>query len=225
VSGLPRPYAQMDRVDVLRVLANLLDERDLLVTIPSARRHLREINRSARESPDGTEPAHNMFAPVILGSVSSTALGLALALPHRRIVSLDTDGSLLMNSGILATMGNERAPNLTVVVLDNEVYESIGPHRSHTAGQTDLARMAEGAGCINCCTVHDPDSVAERVGKALVDGEFGFVVTKIRPGGLPAEWREPRLSGDTDGIEDKYRFIRYVESLEEGIAVHDVRFW
>lgn len=212
--------AAMTRVDVLDTLARLLDEEDLLVTIPSARRHFREIKRSII----GTEPPHNTFAPVVLGSISSTAFGLALAMPHRRIVALDTDGSVLMNTGILATLGNERPPNLTVIVLDNEVYESIGLHPTHTAGFTDLARMAKGAGCLNCSTVFDVDSVADRVGKALDDGEFGFVVTKIAPGRLPPEWSKPRLPGDTDGVEDKYRLIRHIQALE-GIAIHDVRFW
>jgi len=210
----------MTRVDVLDVLARLLDEEDLLVTIPSARRHFREITRSII----GADPPHNTFAPVVLGSVSSTAFGLALAMPHRRIVALDTDGSILMNTGILATLGNERPPNLTVIVLDNEVYESIGLHPTHTAGVTDLARMAMGAGCLNCSTVFDIDTVAVDVGKALDDGEFGFVVTKIAPGGMPPEWSKPRLPGDTDGVEDKYRLIRHIQALE-GVAIHDVRFW
>ena len=212
--------AGMTRVDVLDTLARLLDEEDLLVTIPSARRHFREVTRSII----GTEPPHNTFAPVVLGSISSTAFGLALAMPHRRIVALDTDGSVLMNTGILATLANERPPNLTVIVLDNEVYESIGLHPTHTAGLTDLAQMAKGAGCLNCSTVFDVEQVADRVGKALDDGEFGFIVTKIAPGGMPPEWSKSRLPGDTDGVEDKYRLIRHIQALE-GVAIHDVRFW
>ncbi len=212
--------AAITRMDVLNVLSPLLDGSDLLVTIPSARRHFREITRGII----GAEPPHNTFAPVILGSISSTALGLALALPGRRIVALDTDGSLLMNTGILATLGNERPTNLTVVVLDNEVYESIGMHPTHTAGNTDLAAMAAGAGCINCSTVTDAASLEDRVAGALEDGAFGLVVAKIRPGGMPAEWSLPRLAGDTDGVEDKYRFLRHIEALE-GITTHDVRFW
>jgi phosphonopyruvate decarboxylase len=43
-----------------------------------------------------------------LGSVSSTALGLAVALPHRRIVALESDGSMLLNTGIMCILGAER---------------------------------------------------------------------------------------------------------------------
>ena len=41
-----------------------------------------------------------------LGCVTPQAFGLAVGLPHRRIVSLDTDGGLLFNLGSLATLGN-----------------------------------------------------------------------------------------------------------------------
>src|SRR5262249_62348364 len=43
-----------------------------------------------------------------LGCVTPQAFGLAVGLPHRRIVSLDTDGGLLFNLGILATLANEQ---------------------------------------------------------------------------------------------------------------------
>src|SRR5437667_12695656 len=38
-----------------------------------------------------------------MGLASSTGLGLALSLPHQKIVVLDGDGSLLMNLGTLST--------------------------------------------------------------------------------------------------------------------------
>ena len=82
-----------------------------------------------------------------LGCVTPEALGLAIGLPHRRVISLDTDGGLLFNLGILATLGNEQPPNLLVVVWDNECYQSIGGPPTHTAsGRVDLAAIARGAG-------------------------------------------------------------------------------
>ncbi len=53
-----------------------------------------------------------------LGCVTPEAFGLAAGLPHRRIVSLDTDGGMMFNLGILATLGNEQPKNLFVVVVD-----------------------------------------------------------------------------------------------------------
>jgi thiamine pyrophosphate-dependent acetolactate synthase large subunit-like protein len=158
----------------------------------------------------------NTFSPPILGSHSSTALGLAIALPHRRIVALDTDGSILMNTGIMCTIGNERPENLTVIIFDNEIYESIGSPPTHTSKNTDLAKMAEGAGCLNCVTVDDVDAFTKEADRLLNDNEMGFMVAKI--GGGVHEWPAEKRR-QTDGVEDKYRFIRYVEKLE-GIVIH-----
>jgi sulfopyruvate decarboxylase subunit beta len=203
----------MRRIDCVEVLGRLLTPEDLV------------INRVGPLSddwwnhrPGGADMA---FAPVILGSVTPTALGLAIALPHRRVAAFDTDGSILMNTGILATLGNERPPNLSVFVFDNEVYESIGSPRTLTAGTTDLARMAEGAGCVNCVTVTDVDEFEKHAVAMLCDDEMGFLVAKIEPGYHPWPWVHRK---ETDGIEDKYRFMRHVERLE-GTTVHDVRFW
>jgi len=43
-----------------------------------------------------------------LGLASSVGLGLALALPHRKVIVFDGDGSLLLNLGSLATIANLR---------------------------------------------------------------------------------------------------------------------
>src|SRR3979490_1833660 len=51
-----------------------------------------------------------------LGCVTPQAFGLAVGLPHRRIISLDTDGGLMFNHGILLPLGDEQPKNLLVVV-------------------------------------------------------------------------------------------------------------
>lgn len=198
----------MQRIDVVRALAPLVTTDDLVVCGLGAL-----WDDWWNHRPGG---ADNTFFPVILGSISSTALGLAIALPHRRIVALDTDGSLLMNAGILCTLGSERPGNLTVIVFDNGIYECIGGPPTLTSKNTDLARMAEGAGCINCGTVRDVAAFGEQVRPLLTDDQFGLIVAKIQPGvhPWPTEKRRP-----TDGVEDKYRFMRYVEKLE-GIVTH-----
>ena len=126
-----------------------------------------------------------------------------------------------MNTGILATLGNQRPRNLSVFIFDNEVYESIGSPPTHTAGNTDLAAMAEGAGCINCVTVSDESAFEKHADAILEDDEMGVVVAKIEPGHDAWPWAQRK---ETDGIEDKYRFMRHVERLE-GTTLHDVRFW
>ena len=98
-----------------------------------------------------------------LGCVTPQAFGLAVGLPHRRIVSLDTDGGMLFNLGILATLANEQPANLFIVVWDNQCYQSIGGPPTHTAGRVDIAAIARGAGIEHAYTVRDLDEV-ERLG-------------------------------------------------------------
>lgn len=149
-----------------------------------------------------------------LGCVTPEALGLALGLPHRRIVSLDTDGGLLFNLGILATLGNEQPPNLLVVVWDNECYASIGGPPTHTAfGRVDLALIARGAGVSDAYTAWTVSEFTELCEKGLRADRPFLIVAKVDPS-VPQDIRRKR----SDGREDKYIFVRHVEETE-GIVI------
>lgn len=58
----------------------------------------------------------------MMGCAIGVATGLALALPHRKVIALDSDGSVLLSLFNLATLGNLRPKNLVVYVFDNGVY-------------------------------------------------------------------------------------------------------
>jgi len=98
----------------------------------------------------------------------------AVSLPHRRIIAIESDGSVLLNTGVMCTLGKERPPNLTVVVMDNGIYENIGGPPTHTSANTDLAKMAEGAGCLNCVTVRGADEFNRRLLRMLGDDQMGY---------------------------------------------------
>ena len=63
-----------------------------------------------------------------LGMCTPAAFGLAMALPRRKVLALDSDGNLLLNLGVLGTIANENPTNLTVLVMDNRNY--LGSHKS-----------------------------------------------------------------------------------------------
>lgn len=197
----------MQRIDLVRAIAPMVTSDDLCIS---------SIGGLWDDWWNYRPPGDNTFFPGILGSITTTALGLALALPHRRIIALETDGSVLMNTGAMCTLGSERPGNLTVVVVDNGMYESIGGPPTLTARNTDLAKMADGAGCLNAVTVRDAAAAAATFGRFVGDDEMGYIVAKIVPGKHHWEWKDRK---PTDGVEDKYRFIRHVEKLE-GIVVH-----
>ena len=76
-----------------------------------------------------------------MGNVIPFSMGLAKAHPLKRFVALEGDGSLLMNLGCLATLRRYPCPQLKVVILDNQMYESTGeqPARDPTL---DLVTVA-----------------------------------------------------------------------------------
>ncbi|MER8881026.1 thiamine pyrophosphate-dependent enzyme [Mesorhizobium sp. M0933] len=149
-----------------------------------------------------------------LGCVTPQAFGLAAGLPHRRVVSLDTDGGLLFNLGILATLGNEQPKNLFVVVWDNECYQSIGGPPTHTAlGRVDLAAIARGAGIENAHTARTVEEFDAHCARGLaVDAPY-VLVAKVSGTVQPDIKRK-----HSDGREDKYIFVRHVEA-SEGIVI------
>ena len=58
----------------------------------------------------------NFYTYGSMGLCSSIALGIALS-TDEKVISLDGDGSLLMNMGTIATIGRESPSNLIVIVL------------------------------------------------------------------------------------------------------------
>jgi thiamine pyrophosphate-dependent acetolactate synthase large subunit-like protein len=146
-----------------------------------------------------------------LGCVTPQAFGLAVGLPHRRIVSLDTDGGMMFNLGILATLGNERPANLLVVVWDNECYLSIGGPPTHTAsGRVDIAAIARGAGVEHAYTATTVQEF-ERLCVAGLTATTPYVIVAKVAGTVQPDIKRKH----SDGREDKYIFVRHVEKTED----------
>lgn len=188
----------MKRYDCLQSMLPLVGEEDLVVTNLGG---VRLEWHSLRPS----DANYNVFA---LGLCSSVGLGLALALPHRRVIVLDSDGSLLLNLPTLTTLANENPSNLIHIVFDNQVYESAGGGPTHTAHHADLARIALGAGFKNAVRVDSVEDFYATVKKAFDSRELSFVAARIEVG-TAAVPPDPN-----DAMEVKYRFMRYLEKLE-----------
>lgn len=191
----------MKRYEALKVIADRLKEELCIVSLGGIQNEW----FNARSEPKGA----NLYL-MALGCHIPLALGVALGLPHRRVICLDTDGSVLLNLGILATLANRRPKNLSVIVFDNEMYECNGGLPSHTSGEFDIAGMALGAGIPEARSVRSLGEMREAADEVLTTDRHHFIVAKIEAGteeGLPNKL--------TDGIEDKYFFVRYIEESEK----------
>ncbi len=144
-----------------------------------------------------------------LGLCSSIALGMALGLPHRKVVVLDGDGSLLMNLCSLPTIARMRPTNLVHIVFDNEVYEASGSKKTATGAGTDLVGIARAAGIKNSQWAKSVDEFAKLAAAALGGNELCFIGVKV------STERTAVPPFPIDEVENKYRFMRHIEKSEK----------
>lgn len=188
----------MRRFDCLKTLSSIISDA-LVVTSAGAT----TLEWNALRPGDGN------FRVRTLGLCSSIALGMALGLPHRKVVALDGDGSLLMNLCSLPTLARLRPPNLLHVVFDNEVYEASGRGKTATGCGTDLVGIAAAAGIQRATWAKSLESFEDAARAAMRGNELTLIGVKIDA----ARVEVPAFP--MDEIENKYRFIRHIESTEK----------
>ena len=76
----------------------------------------------------------------------AVGLGLALAQPERKVLTLDCDATLRTNLGGLATIGESRPSNLVHFVFDDATRPSTGGVHIKELDHLDLAQMAVSSG-------------------------------------------------------------------------------
>lgn len=190
----------MIRRDCLELMAPLMTDQ-LVLTSQSGQR-IEWFHLSQHEG--------NLLVGM-MGCATGVGMGLALALPHRRVIVLESDGSVLLSLFNLPTLGNLDLSNLTVFVFDNGVYSgSAISEPTATSGNSDLAAMARACGVESAVTVRDLDGF-RRHGLPGVTGEgLHYVVCKVEESLVHRRIPRP----DTDLAENKYRFVRYLERTE-----------
>src|SRR4051794_9265838 len=88
----------------------------------------------------------NFYMLGSMGLAFPIALGVALAQPKRRVFGLEGDGSLLMQLGCLSTIATLAPENLTMVVMDNGVYQITGAQPTPAAPVADIVAIAIASG-------------------------------------------------------------------------------
>lgn len=143
-----------------------------------------------------------------LGLVSSIAAGLAIALPHRKVIAIDGDGAFLMNLCGLPTIALQRPGNLIHLLFDNEVYEASGGTAT-ASRECDAVAIAKGAGYKHALWVQSPEEFRAEFTRAWKRDALTLIAVKVQPG-QPTNLPALKL----DEIENKYRFMRYLEATE-----------
>ena len=129
--------------------ANLLDRRDVVAGLLADRKGsivVGGLGASTYDIAAAGDSDRNLSLWGAMGGAVMVGLGLALAQPELPVVVITGDGEMLMGMGSLATVGLQAPKNLSIVVLDNEVYGETGGQASHTAGNVDFVGIAKSCG-------------------------------------------------------------------------------
>jgi thiamine pyrophosphate-dependent acetolactate synthase large subunit-like protein len=129
--------------------ANLLERRSVVSTLLEGRKDaivVGGLGASTYDIAAAGDHDRNFYLWGAMGGAVMIGLGVALAKPKLPVVVITGDGEMLMGMGSLATVGLQQPKNLTIIVLDNEVYGETGGQASHTGTNTDLVAVAKACG-------------------------------------------------------------------------------
>jgi thiamine pyrophosphate-dependent acetolactate synthase large subunit-like protein len=116
-----------------------------------------------------------------MGGCASFALGLALAQPDQKLVVFDSEGDLLMNLGVLATIAEQQPKNFYHFLLDNECYATTGGQPVPNAKNVSYDVLARGAGYPQAFAYDNLESFAVDLESILSRPGPVFVAMKVIP--------------------------------------------
>ena len=174
-------FCQMSKTNLLErrsVVSSLLKDRKDAVVVGG-------LGASTYDITAAGDHDRNFYLWGAMGGAVMIGLGIALAQPKLPVVVITGDGEMLMGMGSLATVGLQKPGNLSIIVLDNEVYGETGGQASHTGVSTDLVGIAR------CCGIADARNLAtmaeiEAFAAQMHDISSGprFASVKIDPANL-----------------------------------------
>jgi len=119
------------------------------------------------------------YLPSSMGQAVPLGLGLCLARPGLPVVVLVGDGGLLMNLGCLITAAQFTVP-LSILLIDNGLYEVTGGQPVANAGRTDFATIARGAGITRVYSCDTAEAWAAVAAEVLTGPGPVFAWLKVR---------------------------------------------
>lgn len=178
MTNTPTKVAPMDRREAVPALIG--DASDFLI-ISGLAGAAKDVGAYTKESPN------TFLFGGAMGGASMTALALALSQPERRVLLVTGDGEILMSLGSLATIGAMQPKNLSILIIDNELYGETGDQNTHTSYGVSLEGVAQNCGFGNTRSVTSKDQIAEASKLLRQSNGPCFVVVKVA-GGLPGSY-------------------------------------
>ncbi len=109
----------------------------------------------------------NFYMLGSMGLAFPIALGVALAQPERRVFALEGDGSLLMQLGSLSTIATLKPKNLTMIVMDNGIYQITGSQPTPGSAVADIVAIAIASGLTNSAWAADEEDFERLIDQSM----------------------------------------------------------
>jgi sulfopyruvate decarboxylase subunit beta len=152
---------------------------------------------AAREWPKLSQhPLDFHYVPSAMGQAPALGLGLAIAQPEREVLVLNGDGAMLMNLGCLVTIVASGAQNMTMVVLDNGIYEVTGGQQTPAAcarehATVDFAGLARAGGFASVKSFDRLDEWQRQAAETLRLPGPRFIALTVEPVGANYHLESP----------------------------------
>ncbi len=139
----------MKRIDALKKIIEVIDHQYIVCNLGQVSKELYYLK----------DRHQNFYMMGSNGLSSSIALGIALTNPKINVWGIDGAASLLANLGSLSTISFANPLNLTLIVIDNGVYESTEVHKTHTNSKTKLDAIARAMGFESVFTIDNREDI------------------------------------------------------------------
>jgi len=194
---------ELSREDSIRIILENSPANTIFVA--STGRITRELH-AVREELGGNH-SHDFLNVGAMGHTLSIAAGIASGNPEKSVVCLDGDAAALMHLGALPVTASHKIKNLTHIILNNGVHESVGGQDSvgHIVDFTLVAK-ASGYSTIDGFVTNE-DGIKNSLNKAFESSEPNFVEVRIKKGmrsDMPILRMEP--------LKEKLKFMANKES-------------
>ena len=178
----------MKRMDIFKKLIEIIDEQIIICNFGFPSRELYYLK-------DRTQ---NFYFLENSELATSFALGVALAKPNLSIWCIDSDESLLSNLGVLSTVSYMNPLNLTLIIIDNGVFDLIENQETHTRRNTKLELIAKGSGFELITVIENREDIVPKF-KEMGKG-CQFVLIKAEPGNADV----PEVSISPHILKDRF---------------------
>ena len=116
-----------------------------------------------------------------MGGHCGFAFGLAMALPHRKVVLFDSEGDLQMSLGVLMSVAEQKPANFYHFMLDNECYATTGGQPVPNAKDVRYDLIAKGSGYPRAFAFSELDEFSKALPDILEQKGPVFVALKVVP--------------------------------------------